>query len=147
MERILVSCRKLLLRELDLSIRAHRKWKGPPQDCFDVSCLFVQICVSLSAIASSDRLGLPKEALLDPCRRLIQEGLHGFISDVLSEGPSSTDEGEVIETPRVSKPRIKHVFGNELRHHCLRCGHDQNVISFIFDSLVPFLSVWSCRFK
>ena len=35
-------------------------------------------------------------------------------------------------------PRIKHVFGNVLRHHCLRCGHDLNVISFIRNSSVPF---------
>ena len=44
-------------------------------------------------------------------------------------------------------PMIKHVFGNELRHHCLRCGHDQNEISVIHVSLVPFLSVRSCRFQ
>ena len=79
-----------------------------------------------------------------------------FISDVPSEGPSSTDQGEVIpETPRcrstplrclgsLRSTTIKHVFGNELRHHCLRYGHDQNVISFVHVSLVPFLSVWSC---
>ena len=44
-------------------------------------------------------------------------------------------------------PMITHVFGNELRHHCLRCGLDQNVTSFIPVSFVPFLSVWYCRFQ
>ena len=107
---------------------------------------------------SHDRLGLPMEALLDPCRRLIQEACCGgmvFISDALSEGPSSTDQGEVIPETRGCRSlplrhlgslqcsRIKHVFWNELRHHCFRCGHDQKV-SFIFVSLVPFLSFWSC---
>ena len=82
-----------------------------------------------------------------------------FISDVPSEGPSSADECELIlETPRVPKlassspwsqrsPRIKHVFGNVLRHHCLRCGHDLNVISFIRNSSVPFPNAWSCPFR
>ena len=32
-------------------------------------------------------------------------------------------------------PGIKLVFGNVLRHHCLRCGHDLNVIS---QQLSPF---------
>ena len=44
-------------------------------------------------------------------------------------------------------PKIKRAFGDELRHHCLRCGHDQNVTSFIHVSSVPFLSVWYCRFQ
>ena len=73
-----------------------------------------------------------------------------FISDAPSEGPSSADQGEVI--PEIlgcrslplrhlwsqRSPRIKHVFGNVLRHRCLRCGHDLNVISLIRNSSVPF---------
>ena len=44
-------------------------------------------------------------------------------------------------------PRVKLVFGNVLRHHCLRCGHHLNVISFIYSWSVPFQSVWYCRFQ
>ena len=44
-------------------------------------------------------------------------------------------------------PMIKNVFGNELMHHCLRCGHDQNVISFIRNSSVPFPNAWNCPFQ
>ena len=44
-------------------------------------------------------------------------------------------------------PMIKNVFWNELMHHCLRCGHDQNVISFIRNSSVPFPNAWNCPFR
>ena len=47
-----------------------------------------------------------------------------------------------------AKPEDKACFfGSELRHHCLRCGHGQNVTSFIHGSSVPFLSVKYCRFQ
>ena len=47
-------------------------------------------------------------------------------------------------SPRSLKIRL--VFGSELRHHCLRCGHGLNATSFIHVNSVPFLSVWNCRF-
>ena len=93
------------------------------------------------------------EALLDPVEDSFKKAYMEewvFISDAPSDRPSSTDQGEVIpETPRVSKLASSSPWKpvNELRHHCLRCGQDKNVIPFILVSLVPFLSVWSCRFQ
>ena len=44
------------------------------------------------------------EALLDPGRRLIQEGLFGRMGFHQRCGPNSVNQGDVIpETPRVSK--------------------------------------------
>ena len=44
-------------------------------------------------------------------------------------------------------PWKRHTLGNVLRHHCLRCGHDQNVISFIRNCSVPFPNAWNCPFR
>ena len=49
-----------------------------------------------------------------------------------------------LGNPRGLKIRL--IFGNELKHHCLLYGHGLNAISFIHDNSVPFLSVWSCHF-
>ena len=73
-----------------------------------------------------------------------------FISDVPSEGPSSTDKGEVIpETPSVSafffvtlglrSPMEKHVFGNELRHHCFALPCSNEVILSGYEKLHEIL--------
>ena len=90
-----------------------------------------------------------------------------FISDEPSDGQNavevtvlhSTDHSDYIRvTPRTSKhptslpwetanPKIKRVFGSELRHHYLRCSHGQNATSFIHVNSVPFLSIWNCRFQ
>ena len=82
-----------------------------------------------------------------------------FISDVPSEGPSSTDQGEVIpETPRVSKhstsspwepakPHDKACFWERIEAPLPplrprpKCDFNIHVRS------VPFLSVWYCRFQ
>ena len=39
---------------------------------------------------------------------------------------------------RPRSPKIQRVFGSELRHHRLRCGHDQNATLFIHVNSVPF---------
>ena len=82
-----------------------------------------------------------------------------FISDVPSEGPEDPmvhDTDHRLPGCRsiplrylgsLRSPKIKRAFGDELRHHCLRCGHDQNVTSFIHVSAAPFPSIWYCRFQ
>ena len=86
-----------------------------------------------------------------------------FVSGDSSDGQNvmdfpvlhSTDHADCIpETPNsilfLGNPRglkIRLVFGSDLRHHCLRCGHGQNATSFIHDNSVPFLSAWNCHFQ
>ena len=53
-------------------------------------------------------------------------------------------QGEAFQ---IKSEKVKHVFGNELKHHCLRCGHDSNATPVIPVNSVPFLIVWSCRFS
>ena len=48
-----------------------------------------------------------------------------------------------LGNPRDLKIRL--IFGNGLRHHCLLHGHGPNATSFIHVNSVPFLSVWNCR--
>ena len=43
--------------------------------------------------------------------------------------------------------KIRPIFGNELRHHCLLYGHGPNATSFIHDNSVPFLNAWNCLFQ
>ena len=42
--------------------------------------------------------------------------------------------------------KIRLLFGNEWRHHCLHYGHGLNATSFIHVNSVPFLNVWNRRF-
>ena len=53
-------------------------------------------------------------------------------------------QGEVFQ---IKSEKVKYVFGNELKHHCLRCGHDSNATPVIPVNSVPFLTVWNCRFQ
>ena len=142
-----------------------------------MSCLFVQVHASLLAIASSEAPLCPMSGWVcqwkpfsipveDSFKKACMEEWV-YISEYLLKDqalpriPWSITQISVKSSPRLPgcrsmplrhlgslrSPMIEHVFGNDLRHHCLRCGHDQNVISFIHVSLVPFLSVWSCRFQ
>ena len=43
--------------------------------------------------------------------------------------------------------KIRPIFGNELRHHCLFYGHGLNATYFILDKSVPFLKAWNCLFQ
>ena len=127
--------------------------------CFVVSCLFVQVRASLSAIGSSEVPLCPMSGWV--CRwkpfwipvedsfkkAFVEECV--FLSEEPSEGPSSaedpmvhnTDHREFIPVIPTASKHSTSFFGSELRHHCLRCGHGQNVTSFIHVSSVPFLSV------
>ena len=126
-----------------------------PQDCFVVSCLFVRIRASLLAIASSEASRCPMSGwVCQPKPFWIPVG------DSFKKAKDQAPQIRVKSSPRLQKcrsiplrylgslrsPMIKHVFGNELRHHCFRCGNDQNATSFIHVSLDPFLSVWYYRF-
>ena len=50
-----------------------------------------------------------------------------------------------LGNPRGHKIRL--IFGNEWRYHCLHYDHGLNATSFIYDNSVPFLNVWNCHFQ
>ena len=118
-----------------------------------MSCLFVQIhAIPFWQLHPLRRRFVPCPVEDSFKKACVEEWV--FISDVPSEGPSSTDQGEVIpETPRVSKhasllpwepakPHDKACFWERIEApQPAPCGHDQSVISFIHVSLVPFQSV------
>ena len=80
------------------------------------------------------------ETLLDPGRRLIQEGAmwKNGSSTAMHLLKEQAPQIRVKSSPRLQGRRsiplrdlgslrsstIKRVFGSELRHNCLRCGHD-----------------------
>ena len=113
-------------------------------------------------------LGLSMETLLDPGRKIVQKALLEewvFISGLLTDTTlwislCSTAQTTVIAFLRhpdfrnnsilfLGNPRglkIRLIFANEMRHHCLHYGPGPNATSFIHDNSVPFLNVWNCHF-
>ena len=64
---------------------------------------------------------------------------------IIQQHPDHRDSSILfLGNPRGLKIRL--IFGNELRHHCLLYRHGLNATSYIRNSSVPFLSVWNCHF-
>ena len=124
-----------------------------------VLCLFVSICSFFSATAPSEVPLCPITGWV--CQRKsfwipVEDSFkQAYLEEwvFVSGAPSEKDPAPQIRLKSTLRllwcrslllrhlgsqrsPKIKHVFGNALRHHCLRCSHDPHVNAWNYPSRV-----------
>ena len=129
-----------------------------PQDCFVVSCLFMRILFIMQPLHLLKRCFVPWQVgsangspfgfqLATRFRRLTSKNGYVLVLYLLKD---PAPQIRVMSSLRLLGcrsllirhlgnqpiPWTKHAFGNVLRHHCLRCWHDLNVIWLIRNNSV-----------